>query len=439
MRIRGKIGLTIRTSYCKNGYIILLLCCILSSCSTRVQNNPASIQGHQTDSLIENILRQNPSAFSHLLNNRDSFRIQIIYTRIDRTRRNRPVFHHHYFNVNAHDYFYPASTVKLPVAVLALQRLRELKKFGVDVNTSMITEAANDAQTPVYNDPESPDGRPTVGQYIRKIFLVSDNDAFNRLYELLGPDYIHDQLQLKGFTQSLILHRLSVSLTEQQNRETNPVRFLDDSLNLLYEKPYTVSHASYQPEKKLAGKGFIAGNQLINQPFDFTFKNSLPIAELHGMMQQIMFPKSVSKKQRFSLEKKDYKFLRKYMSQYPRETAYPPYSDLSIPDGNGKFFYWGDEKQTLPEHLRIFNKVGGAYGFLTDASFVVDFDNSVEFLLTATIYCNKDEILNDDLYDYDSVGLPFMKNLGRAIYEHELQRPKKRNAKLTVFRIEYDQ
>ena len=45
--------------------------------------------------------------------------------------------------------------------------------------------------------------------------------------------------------------------------------------------------------------------------------------------------------------------------------------------------------------------------------------------LAQLIHCNSDGIFNDDKYDYDSIGFPFMKNLGRVIYEHELKRERK--------------
>ena len=50
--------------------------------------------------------------------------------------------------------------------------------------------------------------------------------------------------------------------------------------------------------------------------------------------------------------------------------------------------------------------------FLTDASYIVDFKNNVEFMLAATVYVNSDEILNDDKYDYETVGHPFIYQLG---------------------------
>ncbi len=87
--------------------------------------------------------------------------------------------------------------------------------------------------------------------------------------------------------------------------------------------------------------------------------------------------------------------------------------------------------------LRIFNKVGDAYGFLTDAAYIVDFNNGVEFFLSAAIYCNTDEVFNDDKYDYETVGFPFMKNLGQVIYNYELKRTKKNKPDLSAFIFDY--
>ena len=88
--------------------------------------------------------------------------------------------------------------------------------------------------------------------------------------------------------------------------------------------------------------------------------------------------------------------------------------------------------------IAVFNKEGDAYGFLTDINYFVDFDRRIEFMLSATIYCNQDEILNDDKYDYDSLGLPFMKQLGRVIYDYETKRKRAHIPGLMKFRLKYD-
>ena len=126
------------------------------------------------------------------------------------------------------------------------------------------------------------------------------------------------------------------------------------------------------------------------------------------------------------------------MSQYPGESSYPQYDSNKIWDGYCKFLFWGSEKQRLPKHIRIFNKIGSAYGFITDVAYVVDFQKNIEFLVSATIYCNRDGIFNDDKYEYSTVGLPFMKWLGTVLYNYESSRTRKYAPDLTEFKIDYE-
>jgi hypothetical protein len=77
--------------------------------------------------------------------------------------------------------------------------------------------------------------------------------------------------------------------------------------------------------------------------------------------------------------------------------------------------------------IRIFNVVGRAYGVLADCAYVVDFNSGAEFFVSAIMYCNERDILNTDDYQYHNVGLPFMTELGRLIYEREKQKATKHN------------
>jgi len=170
---------------------------------------------------------------------------------------------------------------------------------------------------------------------------------------------------------------------------------------------------------------------------NFSRKNKLPLEELHAIMKSVMFPASVKNKQRFNLTSDQYRFVWQYLSESPLESSYPEYDSVNYWDAYGKFLYWGSDKAKLPKTIRSFSKEGDAYGFLIDAAYLVDFEKNIEFMLSAVIYCNSDGVLNDDKYDYDSVGLPFMKNLGRLIYDHELKRPRTRQPDLSTFRLDY--
>ncbi len=125
------------------------------------------------------------------------------------------------------------------------------------------------------------------------------------------------------------------------------------------------------------------------------------------------------------------------MSILPRESHKPVYDREKYFDSYCKFFLFGDNHATIPSSIRLFNKVGLAYGFLIDSAYIVDFDNNVEFFLSAVVYGNENGIINDDTYDYDSLTIPFLSELGRVIYEFELFRDKDYIPDLNRFKLEY--
>jgi hypothetical protein len=54
------------------------------------------------------------------------------------------------------------------------------------------------------------------------------------------------------------------------------------------------------------------------------------------------------------------------------------------------------------------------------------------------INTNTDEIYNDSRYDYETLGFPFMKNLGQLIYQYERKRERSYKPDLSAFHFEYD-
>ncbi len=414
--------------------LLLIMAMVITGCSgskkmTHSQNTH--------DSFLEDLMNNHPVFFDSILVNKKNLNVQVIYTQVDRKENGDILFTDHLFNIDKEKYFYPASTVKLPVAMLALQKLNELNISGLDMNTTMITEAADENQSPVYNDPTTADGRPTIAHYIKKILLVSDNDAFNRLYEFLGQEYIDKSLNKLGYHGVQIIHRLEVSLTEDQNRHTNPIKFLDASGAVIYEQPASTSKLEYAHRNTKLGSGYMKGNDLVKEPFDFSKKNRLSLPDLHSILRSVIFPPTLSKKKLFNLTGQDYVFLQKYMSMHPGESKRPYYDSSAYNDSYVKFILYGGGQVNIEPGIRIFNKVGDAYGFLTDAAYIVDFKNKIEFFLSATIYCNSDGIFNDDKYDYDRLGFPFLKNIGRIIYDYELTRKRTIVPDLSTFQFDY--
>jgi Beta-lactamase enzyme family len=405
-------------------------------------NIPAAPVSDSTldDEFLDSLLKQYPQYFDSILAHRKAYNVQVIYTQIDRGANGMAALKNHYLNVNAGNYFYPASTVKFPVSLLALQRLNELKDKGIDKNTTMLTLQGFSGQTAVLNDPTTVDGQPSIAQYIKKILMVSDNDAYNRLYEFLGSKYINEQLHQKGYGDVQLLHRLQMPLSADENRHTNDVEFLGINNKVLYQQPMQYDTTQYALRNDSIGTGYISGGQLLNSAMDFSAKNRIGLQDLHDILISLIFPYRMKASQRMNITEEDRNFVLKYMSQLPTESTFPAYSadTINYYPAYCKFLLYGAEKGPLPKNIRVFNKVGDAYGQLLDIAYIVDFDKKIEFFLSVVIYCNSDGILNDDKYDYDSIGFPFMKHLGQVIYDYETKRERKIEPDLSGLKFVYD-
>ncbi len=412
----------------KDGLFLVL--CLLPLCLP-AQKNP-----------LHKLLKQHADKFEAVLSN-PQHQVQIVYTQIDRDASNQPRFTTYTWGLDTTLYFYPASTVKMPTALLALEKLNALQIVGLDKHAAMQHGAATHPQTPVAQDSTSANGLPSVAHYIRKLFIVSDNDAHNRLYEFLGQEYLNHRLWEKGYRRIRILHRLAApNYTPETNRYTNPVRFFQPPNHpkageLLYYQGEVHSEAkpTFAVRNELCGKGYLnAAGELVPEPFDFRWRNFASLLDLHHILQAVMFPEYVPAQRRFHLSPDDYRFLWRCMSELPRQSDYPRYPEKDYPDSYVKFLMYGNSKARIPDHIRIFNKVGNAYGYLTDVAYIVDFEHGVEFMLSATIHVNANQIYNDGVYEYEQIGYPFLAELGKTVYQYELKRPRKFRPDLSRFR-----
>ena len=375
------------------------------------------------DSLLVALMKQNPNNYASLLADPAQYRIQILYTQINRDKNNIPHFKEYSYRLNPNEYFYPASTVKFPLSVLALEKLNDLKIIGLNKASTAIYDSVTARQETIYNNPYAIDGRQTIEQAIKEVLVVSDNNAANRLYEFLGQEYIHSQLANKGYPEVYIRNRLELGRTPVENRQTQSVQFYDANNKLIYTQPAQNNTSKLPYYNVLIGNGYLNGqDSLINAPLNFSEKNRISLSDLHHIMQSVIFPDQIPKKQQFNLSNEDRNFLLQWMHTTPTESSYPTYDSSEYYPAYAKFIMLGSEKGPIPSNIKIFSKAGDAYGFLLDNTYIIDTDAKVEFMLSAVIYVNADGILNDNTYDYRTIGLPFMKNLGNTIYKYELSR-----------------
>jgi len=325
-----------------------------------------------------------------VLKDPDTYRLQIIYTQIDRNKKGEPSFTHHTFRVDPNKYFNPASMVKMPLAFLALEKLHQLSnprknEPGVPAlnrDTRIAFDSSYPRQVIMLKDGSAPGEIPTIGHLVKRAFLISENDPYNRFYQFMGQGPTNQILQTKGYS-SVRITRQFMGFTDEQNRHTNAVR------------------------------------------------------DMQKMLQAVVFPNSLPKQNRFDISEQDRLFLLQYLSQYPSETNYPKYDTSVFYDSYVKFFFQ-DSTHQMPSGVRVFNKVGWAYGFLTDVSYVVDTINRVDYFLSATLYVNSDGVVNDSKYDEETVGFPFLRELGRLVYNYELTRNRSFRPPLNIQGVQYE-
>jgi hypothetical protein len=398
-----------------------------------------SANAQQNDSTIERILAniQHEQA-KKIIADPHHYRCQVIYTQIDRNEKGSPRFTHHRFNADSNLYFNPASMVKMPLAFLSLEKLNELKIPGLDKFTIMAFDSSHEKQVAMRTDSSAKNFKPSIAQFIRRAMLISENDPYNRMYQFVGQEAANRKLIEKGYTSSRITRQF-MGYTEEQNRHTNGIRFFDAAGKLVYHQQPAYNKDSFHfPSPIMIGDKHINRNdELVNGPFDFTRHNNISLDDMRQMLQAMIYPSSVPKHQQFNITEADRLFMLKYMSQYPSETPHPNYDSTIFYDSYVKFFFQ-DSSHKIPPHIRVFNKVGWAYGFLTDVSYVIDTKNNIDYMLSATVYVNSDGVINDSKYDEESMGFPFFRALGKAVYEYELKRPRKHQPPLKMKGVEYE-
>ena len=369
--------------------LILAISTLLVSCTARIED---------PDLLKKALASSNPKIRT-VMDSLDQYELQIRHTRIDR-HKDSIIFTDYDFQVNDSNYFYPASTVKILTAILTLEKLNETD--SLDLYTQFYVEG-DSLETTFANE-------------ISKIFAVSDNEANNRLFEFLGQDRINQRLRNKGITPARISHRLSTENAYEVT--TRPLIVYLNDTTTSWSKP-----SINRPAVPLAlnrikkGTAHYEENTLINEPFDFSLKNYYPLSAQNEVLKRIIFPEQFPKDKRFNLSPEQHRFLLKAMYELPKNIGYDA---KDYYDGYCKFFMFGDTRDTIPEYLKIYNKVGNAYGTVTDCAYITDNKNNVEFMLTATLLTNRNGVFNDNNYGYESIGLPFLAQLGREIYHLEI-------------------
>ena len=379
----------------RNIVVIIISLLLFASCSF----NPNPIRSaFKKDDFLRRILKD-----------KDKYEIQILYTEVSKNTLGQTEFTDFQFQLNDQKYFYPASTIKLPIAVMTLSKINELRAVGsnISLKSKINLSLINNKKEIIVKDSIT-----SFQNLIADVFLVSDNSASNVLIDFIGYNYFNSSMSNLGFENTYLNHKF------------NPDPFVDSSWIITNidndtissdENKITVSASSDISNLKKGNKRFING-EIINEPLDFFSKNRSSLTDMHNIIKNLIYPEVTLSK--FNLNVEDYDFIRYWMSRFTFEDLGAKYiGNEKFFNSYNKFFIHGTDTILNNTDIRVYNKIGQAYGTSTDSAFIKNYKEDVEFFLTATIYTNENKIINDNIYEYGETAIPFLSKLSKAIYK----------------------
>jgi Beta-lactamase enzyme family len=317
------------------------------------------------------VLQGCSNKFEGVIVSPESFRAQVLISEVVTNTFGQTTLKRHGYRVGA-EYFYPASTVKLCAAVVALQAVEKLQPPSLatdlaDVPMEIAPLFPGDA--PQISDASNVEGgHITVALEMRKISLVSDNQAFNRLYDLVGHEQLNRAMHDLGLRSVVINHRLSETRTIPDMRASAAVTFRVVSGEAI-AVPSRNSKLMLTNDARnlLVGNGYMKGKDLVQTPMDFSARNGISLVDLQDLLVKVARPDIDLGTPPLKLTTLHRARLLQAMTEYPRESANPAYAAKDYPDEYSKFLLPGLRRvfpsMTPGERVDSTGKIGRAYGF----------------------------------------------------------------------------
>jgi len=377
-------------------FVCLLSAIILFGCS--LETNP-----------IKSSLRKN-DFLKEMIKDKEDYEIQVLLTKIDQ-KNTQDDFQEYKYQLDDNKYFYPASTIKLPIVVLALKKINELRSKGSEITlkSKIILNYRDD-----YSELVIRDSITSFQNLIADVFLVSDNSASNILIDFIGYNYFNDEMENAGFDKTYLNHKFN---PDPYVNSTWQISDLDNNIISSINDNQKIIKADEKTNGLEKGERRYFKGEILDESLNFSEKNRSSITDMHNLIKYIFYPEIFDSTNTFNLNVEDYDFLRYWMSRFTYEDIGEKFiGDENFFETYNKFFIHGDEQSVSNEQIRVYNKIGQAYGTSIDNGLIKNYQDNVEFILTATIYTNKNKVINDNLYEYDDLAVPFLAKLSRAIY-----------------------
>ena len=361
----------------------------------------------QNRTLVWSELLSSTPTLQNVHSHAQQFELEIILDVYDKVKDSLQRFH---YDPSHNKYFYPASIVKLPSAIFACERINQLNN-SVDIHTPLRINANGPCQRECKSDAFNKEGLPTIAGFIRKALTISDNSSFTRLYEWVGPEYYVHRFQELNMPKSVIRKKFD-SCSLEDCRCVNSIDFIKND-SVVYHQPSRCYHGPYfQPMDQMTiGLRHMEGKKIISSPKDFSQNNCLPLENLHDLVIGVCYPQF--SKFTLHLTKEQRTWIMESMRKSPAELHQKWKEDSKFHQHYYNFMFYGNKPEGHQEEIKITNIVGLAYGYTIESAVIED-QNGNFIVLSAKLYTNKNDIAGSGEYRYESISMPFMRDLGKV-------------------------
>lgn len=351
------------------------------------------------------VFAQMPKAYADMASNPE-YRVQIL---CQFRRSGTSHWHSRHWQLQPRRWFSIGSVAKLPMALLACEQVAAMG--------GTLQSTIGFSQTPIGGEwPGSEPEFENLERGLVRTFTVSENVPFNRWYDFLGVDAIAARLTALGYPSARLISRMSAPVRDNAHTRAGRVYAADGKVLADFPERFGRKRRFDLGDAR-TGKGFLHDDgRLLEGPHDFSNANFIALADAHRMLRALIDPESVPQSQRWAIPEEMRQALLPIMAMMPRDSTDPVYPETAFYDGYARFFLIGDSHERKPDALQLTGKVGEAYGFLSDVEYIRAQDSPMECLLSANLYVNADGIFNDDIYEYETLGYPFLAALGKAVW-----------------------
>jgi hypothetical protein len=354
------------------------------------------------DTLAASVLGQGGAALKGVLASPETYRFQVLYGVVREGAS--PSLERHGYRTDA-EYFFPASSMKVPVALATFDHAAGRGWLGRDATLRL--------------HPVSGAGEPYVTTLARETWralIVSDNFAANRLLAIVGHREVHETLWSLGLASARIRAGFATG-DAVDPAEVSPR--IEVGEHEIAPRRSDLALPPNDATKLDIGKAYIdRSGQRKEGPLSFADKNAMRLRELQDTLVRIVRPELLPGAKPDAASQDDLAYLKKTLGTLPSESGLAGFDRNVVSDYQLVPFLRGIERVRARGKFEIYSKVGQAFGFLIGNAYIVDKDTRRSFFLIAAVYANPSEVENGDQYAYDATSFPALADVAEVFARH---------------------